>query len=455
MSQLRSLILPAYLGLCLVLGGASNGGFAANLVLQLLALVLLVAVFWSPREQSLSWAERSLVLLLVLAIVLVVLQFLPLPLSLWELSGGRAQLLADSASVSAPLAPLLVALAPHEALASAVWMLPALAIGAAMLRWRPWQPEYFAWTLVLVMAASVGLGATQLAGGQQAPTYFYANTNREMTVGFFANANHLASLLLVSLPFLAALARHAARRAGQRRTGIYLVLGAFALVAVVGIAANGSLAGLGLLLPVLAASSLILLPSRLVRKVAGLALVVAVGGAAAIVLASEELGLVLGEASAFAPGGREAIWATTWTAVRDFLPLGSGLGSFAEVYRLYEDPALVEAALINHAHNDYLEVLLELGAGGAVLLAAFLVWWCRRAVRIWRSGAATPFAWAAMVASGTLLVHSFVDYPLRTAGLGSLFLVCCVMMTEWVAGDGFLMLARRPAGGAGDDPAGG
>ena len=51
-----------------------------------------------------------------------------------------------------------------------------------------------------------------------------------------------------------------------------------------------------------------------------------------------------------------------------------------------------------------------------------------------------------MVASATLLVHSLVDYPLRTAGLGSLFVACCVLMAGWVPGDPHLLVASRPPG---------
>ena len=103
--------------------------------------------------------------------------------------------------------------------------------------------------------------------------------------------------------------------------------------------------------------------------------------------------------------------------------------------------------MVNHAHNDYLEVLLELGVPGGLLILTFLAWWGRRAVQIWRSGSTTPFAWAAMVATATLLAHSIVDYPLRTAGLGSVFIACCVIMAGWVKGDGLLLSRpRKPVG---------
>ena len=445
MSVVRSLVVSAYLGLCLILGGASNGGFAANLILQVLALGMLVSAMWHRADQSLSRPARRLALLLVAAVALVALQFLPLPHALWELSGGRARLYAESIMAGGPPSPLLVALAPYEALASAVWALPALALGVAMLRWRAWQGEHLAWAIVSVMALSVGLGAAQLAGGPQAAAYFYAITNRDMTVGFFANSNHLASLLLVSLPFLAALVRNAARRSGPSRSAVHFAASGFALVAVVGLFANGSLAGYGLVLPVLLASGLILVPARVSRRLAPLVLVLAVAGGAALVLPSEELWPGLGEASTFAPGGRAVMWETTWRALRDFMPLGSGLGSFPETYHLYENPVLIEAAMVNHAHNDYLEVLLELGVPGGLLILTFLAWWGRRAVQVWRSGSTTPFAWAAMVSTATLMAHSIVDYPLRTAGLASVFIACCVIMAGWVKGDGlFLSRQRKP-----------
>ena len=54
---------------------------------------------------------------------------------------------------------------------------------------------------------------------------------------------------------------------------------------------------------------------------------------------------------------------TTAQAALDFLPFGSGLGTFQGV-PLYENPDLVDAVGMNHAHNDYLSSFWNSGCLG-------------------------------------------------------------------------------------------
>src|SRR5690606_6002719 len=144
------------------------------------------------------------------------------------------------------------------------------------------------------------------------------------------------------------------------------------------------------------------------RRVAPLVLVPLVAAGIVAVLATAEGRRMLAESSALSPDARQAIFAHSWQAIRDFLPSGSGLGSFAEIYRLYENPGAVGLSYVNHAHNDYLEWLLQTGLPGGLLLTAFLLWWGWRAWRVWYARDADPFARAAVIAGATILVHSIV-----------------------------------------------
>ena len=64
------------------------------------------------------------------------------------------------------------------------------------------------------------------------------------------------------------------------------------------------------------------------------------------------------------------------------------------------------------------------------LLIGFFAWWIRRASVIWRSAVADRFAQAATIASAAILVHSLVDYPLRTAALSAIFAGCLALMVQ-------------------------
>ena len=85
---------------------------------------------------------------------------------------------------------------------------------------------------------------------------------------------------------------------------------------------------------------------------------------------------------------------------------------------------------MNHAHNDYLELALETGLPGILLLIAFLAWWCWQAAAVWRSPSSNHLAKAATIASAAIMAHSIVDYPLRTSAIAALFATCLVFMSQ-------------------------
>jgi O-antigen ligase len=127
---------------------------------------------------------------------------------------------------------------------------------------------------------------------------------------------------------------------------------------------------------------------------------------------------------------RRTMWAETSRAIVDFLPLGSGISTFPEIYQRYEDPLAVTRTVTNHAHNDYLEIALDAGIPAILLLIAFLLWWGKASVTIWRAELADRYARAATIATAALLLHSIVDYPLRTAALSAVFAACLATMAQ-------------------------
>jgi O-antigen ligase len=210
-----------------------------------------------------------------------------------------------------------------------------------------------------------------------------------------------------------------------------MILAGIGIVMLVGIALNGSLAGYALAVPALAASALIVLPSgsRWRGWLAGFAALSVIASLAG--LASSSIGSTKIEQDASgAVQSREQILATTSKAIADFMPLGSGLGSFVKVYRLYESPDAVTNEYVIHAHNDYVELALELGVAGVILILLFLGWWISQCLAVWRKGEGGPWARAASIASAAVLVHSLVDFPLRTAAISAGFAMCLALLAD-------------------------
>ena len=126
---------------------------------------------------------------------------------------------------------------------------------------------------------------------------------------------------------------------------------------------------------------------------------------------------------------RSVIWAKSADALRDHWLPGSGVGSFVEIYQQEEADSEIDNSYVNHAHNDYFELLIETGLFGALILLALLWWWGSRVIAIWGSDP-SPFARAATIASAAILVHSVVDYPLRTGAIAVVMALCLAMMVR-------------------------
>lgn len=430
---LRLAVIPAYLLLCLLFGGASAAGYWANMVLQLLAIPIIAWAVLVQRGTPMPAPGRQLLVGLILLLLLFVLQLVPLPPSLWTGFPGRQPIAEGFQLLKLPLPWAPISLAPYATISSALWLLPAVAILLGIIRIGAFKTSWLAWVIALVATGSVLVGALQLVGGNGSPWYFYRITNYGSTTGFFSNSNHMATLLVCAIPFLTALYLGSVGkgRANRRTSGMFVILAGAVAVTLAGVAINGSLAGVGLVLPVGFASVLMIWSRK--RKLpgwvwAGVGLLIA----GAVILSYNvpfSNNNLTGEGRN-AADSRAHSFSLTSKAAADFLPVGSGVGTFVRVFPLYEDPATVDRYYMNHAHSDYLELALETGIPGLLLVLLFFLWWGWRAVAIWRSEDPDYYARAATIASAAILAHSIVDYPLRTAAISAVFAVCCALMAE-------------------------
>ena len=100
---------------------------------------------------------------------------------------------------------------------------------------------------------------------------------------------------------------------------------------------------------------------------------------------------------------------------------------------MFEPAGAILSTYINHAHNDWIELYLEAGWPALIVLAGFLVWFVKAATTAWLTRSANSaidrgLACAASISILVMLLHSLVDYPLRTTALSSLFALCCALL---------------------------
>lgn len=426
----------ALLALSFVFGGASQGNALRLALVELAALPLLVLAA-SRLIQTGSWRQHRFALgLLAMLVAIPLLQLLPLPPAVWTALPGR-----DQAVLALQLAGLepgwaSLSLSPDRTWGSALALTPPAAFFLAMLSLSQAQRERLIQFCFAAAIVGILLGAAQLASGSDR-LYVWSWTGAGSVNGFFANRNHLASSLLVTLPFAVIFGAATLRRRDSRTSALWF--GAlFAGLVVVALAAIRSRAGITLFAPVMMFS---LLAAWIAagRGRPGPALLVLGGAVGAALTAVAVLALppILARFDTEgAPEARFERWPLVAETAQTYLPLGTGLGSFDAVYRSVEPLEELDSTFFNQAHNDYLETWLETGWLGIVLILVFLVWFGRRSWTAWKAPPSREgdLQRAASIGIGVLLLHSIADYPLRTITLAVLFALCC----------GLLELAGRP-----------
>lgn len=408
-----------YLTMCVVLGGASAGGALANWVLQLVAILLLVRESLRSQDGAAPLPDAFRVALFMVAVIAVT-QLLQVPAS-WLKAPVRDTAQGVLATIAAGDRWSPVSSTPINAVASLLSLLPAAAMAVLLLR-RESDATRLAMVVVSLVALSIVLGLAQILTGGDSPFYLYTITNRDAPVGFFANRNHFATLVVLSMP-AAALVLQTINGSSKKLVPI-AAIGA-AGVAFVTVLLIGSDAGIMLFLPALIASYL-LYRNVTITPWLTITAILAVGVGMIMVMANAaSLSAMLREGAA-PQLDRSAIWSATLALIGGSLPLGTGLGSFLVAFANHEDPMAVTSIYVNHAHNDYLEIAAELGLIGIAAIAAFLIWWSKRAMVVWRS--TDSAAKLGVIASGIVLLHSGVDYPARTASISALFAASIALM---------------------------
>ncbi|MEM8636624.1 MAG: O-antigen ligase family protein [Pseudomonadota bacterium] len=238
----------------------------------------------------------------------------------------------------------------------------------------------------------------------------------------------------MSLPFVFALAAGLRRdaQAGEANMAKAILLAVLAFTNIIGVIGAGSVAGYFILIPVLLLSVIIFASAgSKVENVAG------IGGLSAVLLSSiiivgfgptlDNLGTDPFEQS---ETSRYGIWERSQDIALDHVWVGSGLGTFRRVYVLYEDPDLITSKYVNHAHNDYLQVSIESGIPGLLILSIAILIYLFKAAQLWmtKTNSEVRFKRAATISLMVPLLHSVVDYPLRTPALAVLAAVCLAIV---------------------------
>ncbi|SEA74171.1 O-Antigen ligase [Thiothrix caldifontis] len=349
----------------------------ALMTLEILGIVLLVVALWYPIEKkkvpTLTWV------FIISGILLPLIHLIPLPSTLWHQLPGR-ELYAESLSVLAEAGVavnyLPISLIPARTLTALLALLPVIAMFISTLL----LPKQYVIRLVYVFLGvatfQASLGLIQYGSGAEW-AFWWDIGGGNNALGTYPNRDHFSGLMEMAIPVALGLTAYNFRhnRADedeQHQTLINqaLIFFTISLVLILGGIFARSRSGVVLIMLALLLCSILFARHIGGKRALGFGTMVTV---ISLGIASN-IGLIP-VLNRFAVDPLEdlrwEIFNQTWEATQHFFPLGSGLGTFQSIFRAFQPPEM--PAFVNHAHNDYLELLLETGILGGIIILLFII----------------------------------------------------------------------------------
>lgn len=140
---------------------------------------------------------------------------------------------------------------------------------------------------------------------------------------------------------------------------------------------------------------------------------------------------------------RFELWLNTMDIVKDYPLLGTGLGTFKNIYPYYQEGD--STLFFAYAENDYIESVTDLGIVGGLLIIVMGGLYIRSIVVRWRmrrDSFAKCLGAGALASVATILIHNFSDFNLRIPSNAMLFVVVAALTYSIV----FNLRGRRAKG---------
>ncbi|MEZ5682126.1 MAG: O-antigen ligase family protein [Erythrobacter sp.] len=346
--------------------------------------------------------------------LLVALQLVPLPSSVWSGLPLRGLLANALHAVDEPLPSWPLSIDP----ASTWWSLLSLAppVAAFIMAFTIGREKVPA--LLLAIAGLAVFSGLLEAAQALLGDFFYIHPRsiEAGPSGLFANQNSQATFLVIGILALATLALFDKKLHRYRP----LLVAAAVFLALCVVMTRSRAGTVLLLVPIFYVAAVAF--ARTPRKrnwligsaLTAVALPILIIGALQI----ERINKLAERFSDLSSGRAEEIWPDALYLAQEAWPWGMGVGTFRHSFELVERLEVVDQSTANRAHVDWLEFVIEAGLPGVLLMIAALLaiaWslWSKRK-RIGLNGA---------FGMGVLLVialHSSVDYPLRAISLAVL-----------------------------------
>ena len=408
-----------------------------ELVVELAALLALVAAVWTNirrngAPEKLDW---PLAIMLLIMPLVALIQLVPLPPAIWQSLPNRGIESAALALVGAAHNWMPISVSPARTLSALLSFIPPLVVAILVARLPIRGRTYLLLVLGVLGVISAAVGTVQLASGSADLLRFYHYTHERYATGFQASRNAQGDILVLCAMAVIT-AAVILRRAGNRALTTPIV-GAGLAVMLISLLLTGSRAGIALSGVAVVLAVLLIAPRMrlLGARALGILLVGALAlGTVGFVTAHDNSRLqrTFGRFS-MDDGSRGKIWEDSVYAIHQTWPVGTGIGSFQTTFPAAERLEYVRDTFANRAHNDYLELIMETGIAGVLFLIAAIVFLAVRVFELLRRQRDPEIVAQVMfvcAAAAVILLHSVVDYPLRSMSTACIAGLCAGLLAR-------------------------
>lgn len=368
--------------LSLVLGGGTTQGLWTDHILEILMIPAIFMGIWQLNNSRFS---NLAICFIILLFSYFVLQFLPISR---QIIINNSQIIINSS---------LFSFSPQKSLETVLFATSVIGFSLFLSNLKDNELSRLIRFFLVGLVINLILGAFQLS--------YSGATNIEgflpytITSATFANENHFSTLAFSMIPLIAF---HYLVRI--RAPGVFIFISAIIIFILFAV---GSRAGMAMALA-MSALCYIWFAFDKMKTTLKVCVIFSVFLSATVVI-SLVIGLPDSERIV-----RDDFVRNTLMAFYDNIAFGTGLGSFIEVYPSYEPLDETRKYYVNHAHNEYAEILLETGLLGAVIMLFFTILIILGIPR-------SKLSQAAGLGILAIAAHSIIDYPLRTMAIAILF----------------------------------
>ncbi len=352
----------------------------ALMTMEFLGIAMLLIIFWGKLlEGRLQWHIKWF---LLGSIGIALAYLIPLPDSLWSSLPGRGWYAEHANWMSAGNDEYIyraLSLVPYRTVAGLLALLAPLAIFLTVASLPKRKVLFLVYIFLLTAFGQAILSMAQYFIQDQA--LFFRIWSGNIPLGTYINQNHFVAFMEMAEPLALGLMIYAIVHPTKNvlfKTILAFLFGCISLALTFTPLLSASRMGTALLLLSIFLSFWVMTTPDIRKQVMApivalrfvllaLAIIIQFNVIHRIATDSYTEGF---EPRVIAGDLRWEMYTSMWQGVKDFFPIGSGPGTMPQVYQTYQPTSI--NLFMNHAHNDYLELVFDMGIFGILILATLL-----------------------------------------------------------------------------------